>query len=169
MDYKKFIREHKTKNRCDLTLLLSNHQALSNLIKDMANPFRSYQIDKVVALEAMGFIFGAAIAQELKSGLCLIRKQNKIAWETITTTCVDYTNEEKIFEIAKDAILPNENVLIVDDWSETGAQLKAAIALVEQAKGNIVGITCANIDKRVKSDAIISKYKVYSVINKEIS
>lgn len=59
----------------------------------------------------------------------------------------------------------NENVLIVDDWSETGAQLKAAIALVEQAQGNIIDITCANIDNQVKQDAVISKYKIYSAIN----
>jgi len=165
MDYKKYIREKETKNRCDMTLLLGNHQVLNNLIKDMAKPFLSSRVKKVVAIEATGFIFGMGVAQELKAGLCLIRKPNKLAWDTKKTSFTDYTKEKKGFEIASDAILPTENILIVDDWSETGAQLKAAIFLVEQAKGNIVGISCANIENRVKNDKMISKYKLNSVIN----
>jgi adenine phosphoribosyltransferase len=165
MDYKKHIRENPTKNRCDLTLLLGNHRIFNSLIKDMAKNFFSLKIDKVVALDSMGFIFGAGVAQELKAGLCLIRKPDKIAWNTISTYYTDYTKEKKGFEIAEGSISPGENILIVDDWSETGAQLKAAIFLVEQLKGNIVGISCANIDDRVKDDKIISKYKLNSVIN----
>jgi len=165
MNYKKYIREKKSKNRCDLTLLLNNYQVLNSLIKDMATPFLSSRVNKVVALGAMGFIFGTGVAQELKVGLCIIRKLNKIAWDTKSTFFTDYTKERKGVEIAKDAILPNENILIVDDWSETGAQLKAAIFLVEQAKGNIIGISCANIDNRAKNDKMISKYKLNSVIN----
>ncbi|MFA5050853.1 MAG: phosphoribosyltransferase family protein [Patescibacteria group bacterium] len=165
MDYKKYIREMKTKNRCDLTLLLANFKVLDNLIKDMARPFLHSKIDKVVALEAMGFIFGTGVARELKAGLCLIRKPNKIAWSTESIDFTDYTKQRKCFEIAKSAILPNEKVLIVDDWSETASQLKAAIFLVEQAKGIIVGISCVNIDDQAKNDKIISKYKLNSVIN----
>jgi adenine phosphoribosyltransferase len=165
MDYKKYIRENATKKRCDLTLLLGNHQLFNSLIKDMAKPFLSSKVDKVVALDATGFIFGTGVAQALKVGLCLIRKPGKIAWDTKSTFYTDYTKERKGFEIAKDAISPNENILIVDDWSETGAQLKAAIFLVEQAKGNVIGISCANIDDRVKGDKIISKYKLSSAIN----
>ncbi len=165
MNYKKYIREHKEKNRCDFTLLLGNYQLFDSLIKDMAQPFLSSKVDKVVGLEAMGFIFGAGIAQELKAGLCLIRKPNKIAWNIKSTEFTDYSKEKKIFEIASDAILPNENILIVDDWSETGAQLKAAIFLVEQLKGNIIGITCAHIDNRAKNNPEISKYKLHSAIN----
>lgn len=165
MDYKKYIREHKTKNRCDMTLLLGNHQVLSSLIKDLAKPFRTSGVDKIVAIEATGFIFGMGVAQELKAGLCLIRKPNKLAWDTRGTEFTDYSKEKKGSEIASDAILPNENILIVDDWSETGAQLKAAIFLVEQARGKIVGIACANIEERVKNDPVISKYKLNSVIN----
>lgn len=148
-----------------MTPLLNSRPALSSLIKDMARPFLSSEVDKVVCIEAMGFIFGMGVVQELKAGLCLIRKHDKIAWDIKSAEFTDYTGERKIIEIADDAIMPGEKVLIVDDWSETGAQLKAAIFLVEQAKGKIVGITCANIDERVKKDEIISKYKLNSVIN----
>jgi adenine phosphoribosyltransferase len=165
MDYKKYIREDGTKNRCDMTLLLGDHDALTSLVKDMAKPFLATKVDKVVALEALGFVFGMGVAQELKAGLCLIRKPNKIAWSTRSVEFIDYTTERKTFEIADGSILPGENVVIVDDWSETGAQLKAAIALVEQAKGKIVGISCANIDERAKKDKGISRYKLDSVIN----
>jgi len=165
MNYKKYIREKKSKNRCDLTLLFGNYSALNTLFEEMAKPFISVKVDKIVAIEATGFIFGAGVAKELEVGLCLIRKPNKLAWDVNRVEFTDYTKKKKGLEIAKDAILPNEKVVIVDDWSETGAQLKAAIYLVEQLGGNVVGISCAQIDERVKRDATLLKYKLNSVMN----
>lgn len=164
MNCKNYIREKKLKNRCDMTLLFGNYKVFNALIKKMAKPFMCSKVDKVVAIEASGFIFGTGVAHELKTGLCLIRKPNKLAWDTKKTELTDYSKVKKEFEIASDAILPNENILIVDDWSETGAQLKAAILLIEQARGNIVGISCVHIDGRVKNDAFLSKYKLHSTI-----
>lgn len=165
MNYKNYIREKKSKNRCDMTLLFGKYKVFNALIKKMAKPFMYSKVDKVVAIEASGFIFGTGVANELKAGLCLIRKPNKLAWDTKKTKFTDYSKVKKGFEIVSDALLPNENILIVDDWSETGAQLKAAISLIEQARGNIVGISCAHIDGRVKNDTFLSKYKLHSAIS----
>lgn len=164
MNYKKYIREKSGKNRCDLTLLMGDYEVFSNLIKDMTRPFNTFRIDKVAALEATGFALGAGVASDLKAGLVLTRKADKIAWSAKSSDFTDYTNEKKVFEIADDAIKPDENILIVDDWSETGAQLKAAISLIEQLGGNIIGVTCINIDDRVKKDKLLSKYKLHSTI-----
>jgi len=152
------------KNRCDLTQLVANPTALQHLIRSMAQPFLASRIDKVVALEAIGFIFGAGVAVELNAGLVLVRKKGKIPWATKSGEFTDYTNKKKWFEIANDAIQPKNNVLIVDDWSETGAQLKAAISLVESMGGVVSGIACLNIDPRARKDRTLSNYRLLSVI-----
>ncbi|MCP4706737.1 MAG: hypothetical protein GY865_19235 [candidate division Zixibacteria bacterium] len=164
MDLKKYIREMDGKNRVDLTLLAGNVDALKYLIRSMAEPFQNSQIDKIVALEAMGFLFGAGVAFELNAGLVMIRKKDKIPWATKEFWFTDYSHKEKKFEIADDAIKPNEKILIVDDWSETGTQLKAAISLIEEQDGIVTGISCLNIDPQAKNDKILSNYNMYSVI-----
>lgn len=164
MDLKKLIREMSGKNRCDLTQLFAGPRALQYLITTLAEPFRDAKINKVVALEAIGFVLGAGVALELKAGLVLIRKQDKIAWTTRSVEFTDYTHKTKRFEIADDAILPGDKILIVDDWTETGAQLKAAISLVEQMGGIVSGISCLNVDPQAKSDKTLSNYRLYSVI-----
>jgi adenine phosphoribosyltransferase len=165
MDYKKYIREMAQKNRCDLTQLMSNSEVFNNAVKDLANPFLSSGVNKVVAVDAMGFAFGAGVALELNAGLVLARKAEKIAWTTKTTSFHDYSGERKELEIADDAIKPNEKILIVDDWAETGAQLKAAIFLAEELGGNVVGISCVNMDNPVRNDITLSKYNLHSIID----
>ena len=164
MNLKKYIREMGGKNRVDLTLLTADPSALRQLIKSMAQPFLTSKIDKVVALEANGFIFGAGVALELNAGLVMIRKGDNIPWTTKSVEFTDYTSKTKRFEIASDAIKPNDNILIVDDWSETGSQLIAAISLVERMSGIVTGIACLNIDPQARADKILSNYNLFSVI-----
>lgn len=164
MNLKKYIREKDGKNRVDLTLLTADPAALKKLIKRMARPFITSKIDKVVALEAMGFIFGTGVAIELNAGLVIIRKADKIAWGIKSIEFTDYTNKKKIFEIADDAIKPNDKILIVDDWSETGAQLKAAISLIEKMHGIVTGIACLNIDPQARNNRLLSGYNMFSAI-----
>ena len=164
MDLKKLVREMSGKNRCDLTQLFADPDALQHLIKALARPFRDANIDKVVALEAIGFVLASGVALELEAGLVLIRKQGKIAWTTRSVEFTDYTKKTKQFEIADDAILPGDKILIVDDWTETGAQLKAAISLVEQMDGIVSGISCLNVDPQAKNDKTLSNYRMHSVI-----
>lgn len=162
-DYKKYIREGK--NRCDLTNLFIEPQVFNAVIDDMAEPFLSQQIDKVVALDALGFVFGIRVAEKLNVGLVLIRKSGKIGVEAKSISFTDYTKQEKVFEIAVDAVKLNDKILIVDDWAETGSQLKATTTLIESMGGEIVGVSCFNIDERVFNDPFFQKYKLRSVIN----
>ncbi|MFA6099077.1 MAG: phosphoribosyltransferase family protein [Patescibacteria group bacterium] len=164
MDYKKFIREQKERKRVDMTLLFNNAPAFASLIKEMIQPFVKIKIDKVAAIDATGFVFGTAIARELKVGMAVIRKQHKIAWSVKFTTFTDYSGITKGLEIADDAIKPGEHILIVDDWSETGTQLRAAITLVEQAGGIVSGASLVHIDKRALQDTNLTKYKLHSAV-----
>ncbi|MDX9973180.1 MAG: phosphoribosyltransferase family protein [FCB group bacterium] len=161
-NYRDYVRPGK--GRCDLSGILADPEAMTSLTEDMSAPFLEVAIDKVVALDAIGFVFGARIAQRLNTGLVLMRKPGKLSVETRSISFSDYTKTDKSFEIAADAIKPNESVLIVDDWSETGAQLKAAAALVESIGGKVVGLTCINIDSPVCKDEALSKYRMHSVI-----
>jgi adenine phosphoribosyltransferase len=96
------------------------------------------QIDKVVGLEARGFILGGAIAHQLTVGFVPVRKKGKLPGRTISQ---DYKLEygEAIVEIHDDAIQPGEKILLVDDLLATGGTAEAGIKLIERLGGEIIG------------------------------
>ena len=132
--------------------------------KALAAPFQNSEVEKVAALDALGFALGGSVASFLSAGLVLIRKQDKTPWNVITTDFIDYSSIEKRFELATDAISPSEHALIVDDWSETGAQLKAALRLIEQVKGQVVGIALLGCDEAVEEDIKFRGYSLHRLI-----
>ena len=95
-------------------------------------------IDKIVGVDARGFIFGAAVADRLKAGFIPIRKKGKLPHETIEKAyALEYG--EEIVEVHKDAIAAGENVLLVDDLLATGGTAAAAADLVQRLGANMVG------------------------------
>ncbi len=156
-----------TVGKYDVTPLFSDADVFYHLISDLAEPFRDTVFDKVVGLEALGFILGAALAQHLKKGFICIRKSGKLpnVEDDIlrTASFVDYTNTDKSFEINKLSIRKGEKILLVDDWIETGTQMRAAIQLIEQLGGEIVGITCLCAQKNERTRSLFDKYVVASI------
>ncbi|GHG93495.1 adenine phosphoribosyltransferase [Pseudodonghicola xiamenensis] len=124
----------------DVTTLFSDPRGFRMAIDQMLHPYAGERIDKVVGLEARGFILGGAIAHQLSVGFVPIRKKGKLPGPTISQ---DYKLEygEAVVEIHDDAIRPGEKVLIVDDLLATGGTCAAAIKLIERLKGDIV--SCA--------------------------
>ena len=161
-DFKKYIV--KGKGRCDISFLFLDPEVFNEAIKEMTEPFHLSSVNKIVALDALGFVFGSRIAQELDIGLVLFRKEGKIPVEKETVNFTDYTKTSKTFEVVSGVIASGDKILIVDEWSETGSQIKAAISLVEKCKGVIVGISCFNIDTKVKEDKELLKYKMSSLV-----
>lgn len=96
------------------------------------------KIDKVVGIDARGFIFAAPVALNLDAGFVPVRKKGKLPWET---HAMAYSLEygENIVEIHKDAILPGESVLLIDDLLATGGTAAAAIKLINQLEADLVG------------------------------
>jgi adenine phosphoribosyltransferase len=96
------------------------------------------RIDKVVGLEARGFILGGAIAHQLSTGFVPVRKKGKLPGQTISQA---YTLEygEAVVEVHDDALSPGETVLIVDDLLATGGTAEAGIKLMERLGAQIVG------------------------------
>ena len=126
----------------DVTTLFSDPRGFRMCIDQMLHPYAGEPIDKIVGLEARGFILGGAIAHQLGAGFVPIRKQGKLPGKTLSQ---DYKLEygEAIVEIHDDAISAGERILIVDDLLATGGTAEAGIKLVERLGGDIVG--CAFI------------------------
>lgn len=121
----------------DLTPLLSNADALSFAVDQLATQFRTDHIDKVVGVEARGFIIGAALAYALHVGFIPARKPGKLPYKSVRR---EYELEYgvSILEMHEDAIKHGERILIVDDLLATGGTVSATADLVGSLGGDIV-------------------------------
>ncbi|MFZ1547430.1 MAG: adenine phosphoribosyltransferase [Candidatus Nitrotoga sp.] len=121
----------------DITSLLKDPIGLRITIDELVRRYADMEIDKVIGIEARGFIVGAPLAYALGKGFVPIRKKGKLPAETIGH---DYELEygtDRI-EIHTDAITPGERVLLVDDLIATGGTAEAATRLIEKIGGKIV-------------------------------
>ncbi len=126
----------------DVTTLFGDAQGFRTAIDLLLHPYAGMRIDKVAALEARGFILGGAIAHQLSVGFVPIRKQGKLPGEVISEA-YELEYAEATVELHKDAILPGEQVLIVDDLIATGGTCEAGIKLVRRLGAEVIG--CAFI------------------------
>ena len=122
----------------DLTSLLADGRALAAVIDALVAPFRDAAIERVIGIEARGFIFGAAAACALGAGFVPMRKPGKLP---ATTIGIDYALEygSDRLEMHADALVRGERVLIVDDVFATGGTLAAAASLCEHAGAVLAG------------------------------
>ena len=122
----------------DVTTLFADPRGFRMAVDQMLHPFAGIRIDKVVGLEARGFILGGAIAHQLSVGFVPIRKKGKLPGATISQA---YTLEygEAVMEVHDDAIEAGEKILVVDDLLATGGTAEAGIKLVERLGGEIIG------------------------------
>lgn len=122
----------------DVTTLFADPRGLRLAIDQMLHPFVGIKVDKIVGLEARGFILGAAIAHQLCKGFVPIRKQGKLPGKTISEA---YTLEygEAVIEIHDDAIEAGEKVLVVDDLLATGGTAEAGLKLLERLGADVIG------------------------------
>ncbi len=126
----------------DVTTLFADPRGFRMAIDQLLHPYAGQPIDRVVGLEARGFILGGAIAHQLSVGFVPIRKKGKLPAKCIEQA---YTLEygEAIVEIHDDALQPGERVLMVDDLLATGGTAEAGIKLIERLGAQVVG--CAFI------------------------
>jgi adenine phosphoribosyltransferase len=123
----------------DITTLLLDPAAFHHSLDLMENFCRSRKIDRILAIESRGFIFGGALADRLRVGFVPIRKAGKLPGKTIR---YDYQLEygTDSIEIHADALIKGHSVLIVDDLVATGGTLEATCKLVEKAGARVAGI-----------------------------
>jgi adenine phosphoribosyltransferase len=123
----------------DITTLLKDGPAWRFAVDSLANRYQGERVDVVVGVESRGFIFGGAIAHQLRAGFVPVRKVGKLPAKTIE---VEYELEygRDALAMHEDAISPGQRVLAVDDLLATGGTMAATLRLVEQLGGSVVGV-----------------------------
>ncbi len=125
----------------DLTTLMQEPVSFSDSCDQLYERYKDMNIDKVAAIDARGFVFGAVLAYKLGVGFVPIRKKGKLPCETLEAS---YSLEygEAVMEIHKDAVTANERVVLVDDLIATGGSMNAAISLLRQLGADLVECAC---------------------------
>lgn len=120
----------------DITTLLLDPPAFKQICTIFYDRYVNEKIDKIVGIDARGFLFGSVLAYKLDIGMIPIRKNGKLPYKTISES---YTLEygEEIIEIHEDAIEKGERVVVIDDLMATGGTISAAANLVEKLGGEI--------------------------------
>jgi len=121
----------------DITTLLLDPPAFKKICTIFYDRYVNAKIDKIVGIDARGFLFGSVLAYKLDIGMIPIRKNGKLPYNTISES---YTLEygEEVIEIHEDAIQKGERVVIIDDLMATGGTISAAANLVEKLGGEII-------------------------------
>jgi len=124
----------------DITPLLAHKKAFSYTIDALAHQYDRDEIDKVLGIEARGFMVAAPLAYRFTAGLIPVRKAGKLPWEVESETYdLEYGTDE--LQMHSDAIEPGERILIVDDVLATGGTALATAKLTERCGGKVAGIT----------------------------
>jgi len=148
----------------DVTTLMQDAEAFKKANDLFYQRYKNQQITKVVGIDARGFIFGSVLAYKLGAGFVPVRKKGKLPYDTITQKYdLEYGSSE--VEIHRDAILPGERVVIIDDLIATGGTAAAAAKLVEELGGIIV--ECAFLVELpdLKGREAMMGLPVYSIIS----
>ncbi len=147
----------------DITTLLKEPEAFRAAVDLLAADFRSEQVDLVVGVESRGFIFGGALAYQLKSGFVPVRKEGKLPSEKIRES-YELEYGSAVLEIHRDGIRPGQRVVIVDDLLATGGTARATARLVSNLGGVVVGISFLIELGSLKGAEALGGYRVLSHI-----
>jgi len=122
----------------DITTLLKDGPAWASVIDLLAASYKEAGVEVVVGVESRGFIFGGAVAHQLRAGFVPVRKRGKLPARTIEEEYeLEYGRD--VLAIHEDAIRPGQRVLAVDDLLATGGTMSATLKLVERLGGSVVG------------------------------
>jgi adenine phosphoribosyltransferase len=146
-DLKKLIREIPDHPKpgilfYDITTLLKDQRGFHTLVDRLCEHYNGKHVDVVAGIEARGFIFAPALAYRLGAGFVPVRKPKKLPWKTASVTYqLEYGTDQ--LDIHEDAVSRGQRVLICDDLLATGGTAAAAVNLVRQLGGEIVGAAFA--------------------------
>ena len=122
----------------DITPLLGAADAFRASVDALAEPYAATRVDKVIGIEARGFVFAAPVAYGLHAGFIPVRKPGKLPFE-LEREAYELEYGTDLLEIHRDAIAPGEHVLVVDDVIATGGTAAATARLVARLGGTVVG------------------------------
>ena len=147
----------------DITTLLKDPVGLHRSVDALANHFVGRKIDRVVGIEARGFIFAPTVAYRLNAGFVPVRKPRKLPSDVVTASYqLEYGADS--LEVHRDAITDGQDVIIIDDLLATGGTACAVASLVEQLGGRVAGMGFLIELEFLKGRERISKYETHSVL-----
>jgi adenine phosphoribosyltransferase len=148
----------------DITPLLADKKAFSYTIDAIAHHFDRDQVDKVLGIEARGFMVAAPLAYRFTAGLIPVRKKGKLPWQVESEEyALEYGTD--LLEMHRDAITSGERILIVDDVLATGGTARATARLTERCGGKVAGIATIMELAFLNGREAISEYEYFSLIS----
>lgn len=148
----------------DIGPLLEDKKAFRFMVKELVKRVEKLKIDKIVGIDARGFILAGVLAHELQAGMVMIRKKGKLPFKTESME-YDLEYGKATLEIHKDSIKKGEKVLLVDDVLATGGTMFAAAKLVEKLKGRVAGIVFLIALDYLAGREKLKNYQVFSLID----
>ena len=147
----------------DITTLLKDGPAWASVIDHLAARYHTLRVDLVVGVESRGFIFGGALAHQLKAGFVPVRKRGKLPARTIEEEYeLEYGRD--VLAIHEDAIEAGQRVLVVDDLLATGGTMAATLRLVERLGASVVGAAFLIELAFLKGRARLARHRIDSLI-----
>jgi adenine phosphoribosyltransferase len=147
----------------DITPLLADKKAFTYTIDAIAHQFDRDDIDKVLGIEARGFMVAAPLAYRFTAGLIPVRKKGKLPWQVESET-YDLEYGTDALEIHKDAITEGERILVVDDVLATGGTALATAKLTERCGGKVAGIAMIMELSFLGGRERLTDYELFSLI-----
>lgn len=152
----------------DITPLLAHPELFAYAVDKLADFARRNETDVVLAVEARGYVFGAAVAYKLALPLVIVRKPGKLPHETISHT-YDLEYGTDTLEIHKDSIRKGQRVMLVDDLLATGGTMEACAKLVKKLGGVVAGCAFVIELSFLKGRQRLKDYKVFSIIDYKVN
>jgi len=169
MDLKKYIREVPNwpvagVSFKDITTILQNQAVFKYTIDELIKPYRNQRIDKIVAIDARGFLLATPMAYLMNTSVSLVRKKGKLPYLTIQE---EYQKEygPDILTMHQDAITPGEKVIVVDDLLATGGTMEASIKMIEKLGGEVVGCSFIIDLPFLGGSKNLSKYPLHFLVS----
>ena len=153
-EYLDLIREGTGGNRCDVTPVFADAAAFTELLDDLVALVGALEFDLVAGIDALGFILGGAFAARTGKGFVAVRKGGKLPAPADRITFVDYTGDSKQLEVRADSDWPGRRILLVDEWIETGAQVRAALHLLRAKGATVVAVATVHCDENELTRAL---------------
>ncbi len=147
----------------DISPILENPDLFAEVIDRLAGAWDGKGIEAVAAVDARGFLFGAAVAYKLHTSLITVRKKGKLPRDTVAVK-YDLEYGSNTLEIHADAVKPGGKVLVIDDLLATGGTVRAAIELIEKLGGKVAGVEFLMELCFLNGRAQLDGYQVHSLV-----
>ncbi|HLD79035.1 MAG TPA: phosphoribosyltransferase family protein [Candidatus Nanoarchaeia archaeon] len=156
----------KIKSEISDYLIPSNAKIYQKTIDELIRPFKGSGINKVVAIDMKGLMYGPIIASKLRVAFVPILKGGKIKnrQKALVKDFIDYSGKKKSIEMFKSSIEKGDKVLLVDDWFDSGNTGKAAITLIEHLGGKVKGISVIFNQLNEKQERFFKSYNYHFIV-----